>query len=330
MNITDLYPLKFQPIIKDKIWGGTKLKTVLNKSITTDKAGESWEISGVKGDISVISNGNLRGKNLHDIISEYKAELVGERVFSVYGEEFPLLIKFIDAQEDLSIQVHPNDDLARKRHNSFGKTEMWYVIDSDEGAELISGFNQDLDKSTYLNKLNDGKITEILNSEKVDNGDVFFIPVGRVHAIKSGILLAEIQQTSDITYRIYDWDRVEENGQGRELHTEYALDALDFKKYDNYKTEYSVVKNKRVLLEKSPYFETNIYELDRNINISYSALDSFVIFMVMNGEITINYENGNINASKGETILIPAAITKLEIEVVSEAKILEVYIPKLT
>ena len=324
----NLYPLKFEPILKEKIWGGNKLQTLLNKDIKEANAGESWEISGVKGDISVIANGNLKGQNLQSVLSNYKEDLVGKRVYSVFKDEFPLLIKFIDAQDDLSIQVHPGDELAKERHNSFGKTEMWYVIDSDEGAELISGFNRDLDKETYLEKLNNGKITEILNSEKAKSGDVFFIPVGRVHAIKSGILLAEIQQTSDITYRIYDWDRVDNNGNGRELHTENALDALDFKKYEKYKTEYSIVKNERILLKKSPYFETNLFELNQNKKLSYDNLDSFVIYMVMSGEVNIKFEDGNLNAKKGETVLIPATITNIELEVTKGVKLLEVYIPQ--
>ncbi len=327
MSKSNLYPLKFQPILKNKIWGGTKLKSVLNKDLKDDKTGESWEISGVKGYISVIANGYLKGKNLQEILSEYKEKLVGKRVFSTYKEEFPLLIKFIDAQDDLSIQVHPDDKLAKKRHNSFGKSEMWYVIDADEGAELISGFDRTIDKKTYLSKLKNKQITEIINTEKARSGDVFYIPEGRVHAIKSGILLAEIQQTSDITYRIYDWDRVDDNGNGRELHTEYALDALDFKKYDNYKTDYTVIKNERVLLDKSPYFETNLFDLNTNKTITYTYLDSFVIYMIMEGEVNINFNNFSINAKKGETVLIPALITKIELKIVKETKLLEVYIP---
>ncbi len=323
-----LYPLKFDPILKEKIWGGNGLKTILNKEIPSDKTGESWEISGVKGDISVISNGELAGKNLQELLSENKGILVGNRVYTQFKNEFPLLIKFIDAQDDLSIQVHPNDDLAKERHNSFGKTEMWYVINSHEGAELISGFNQDINKETYLSKLENKQLGDILNSEVAKAGDVFFIPVGRVHAIKAGILLAEIQQTSDITYRIYDWDRVDDNGNGRELHTEYALDALDFKKYDNYKTDYTVVKNQRVQLEKCSYFETNLFELNVNKSISYNKLDSFVIYMLMDGEVNIKYTGGELNAKKGETILLPASVTKIDIEVIKEAKILEVYLPE--
>lgn len=324
---TQLYPLKFQPIMKEKIWGGNGLKTILNKDIPSDKTGESWEISGVKGDISVIANGDLTGENLQEILKNYKGELVGERIYKQFENEFPLLIKFIDAQDDLSIQVHPNDDLAKQRHNSFGKTEMWYVINADKDAELISGFKQTIDEDIYLDKLENKKLGDILNSEVVQAGDVYFIPVGRVHAIRSGILLAEIQQTSDITYRIYDWDRVDDNGNGRELHTEFALDALDFKKYDNYKTEYTVSTNERTQLEKCNYFETNIFELNSNKSISYKGLDSFVIYMLMDGEIDLKYGNSSLNVKKGETVLLPASIDEIKIDVLQEAKLLEVYLP---
>jgi mannose-6-phosphate isomerase len=328
MTNSKLYPLKFYPIFKEKIWGGSKLKVVLNKNIPSDKTGESWEISGVEGDVSVIKNGYLQGQNINQVLAKYKSSLVGERVFNQFKNEFPLLIKFIDAQYDLSIQVHPNDEIAKKKHNSFGKTEMWYIISSEENSELISGFNQSIDKDIYLSKLENKQLGDILNSEVAQAGDVFFIPVGRVHAIKSGILLAEIQQTSDITYRIYDWDRVDKNGKGRELHTEFALDALDFKLYNNYKTEYTIEKNTRVQLEKCPYFETNILVLDKNKFISYKYLDSFVIYMIMEGEIYLKYDDGIMNIKKGETILLPASVSEVEIQVSEYTKIIEVFLPK--
>jgi mannose-6-phosphate isomerase len=327
MKNISLYPLKFEPILKEKIWGGNKLETILKKKSTSDKTGESWEISGVKGDISVVSNGELAGANLQELLSQYGGELVGERVYNQYKNEFPLLIKFIDAQDDLSIQVHPNDKLAEQRHNSFGKTEMWYVIDAEKDAELITGFNRDIDKEIYLDKINNKNLENILNFEKAKAGDVFFIPVGRVHAIKSGILLAEIQQTSDITYRIYDWDRVDDKGNGRELHTEYALDALDFNKYESYRSSYIVEKNIRTELETCPYFTTNLYELDSSKSISYEGLDSFVVYMLMDGEVNLKYNDSVLNIEKGETVLLPSTITYIELEIIEEAKLLEVYLP---
>lgn len=224
-----LYPLKFNPILKDKIWGGSKLKTVLNKDFSPlPNAGESWEISGVEGDVSVVSNGFLEGNNLEELIEIYMGDLVGDHVYENFGIEFPLLIKFIDANDVLSIQVHPDDVLSKERHNAFGKTEMWYVIEADKGSELIVGFNQKVDKDTYIKKLEEGRLEEILNNEPVAKGSCFFIPAGRVHAIGKGILLAEIQQTSDVTYRIYDFNRTDDKGTPRELHTELAVDAIDY------------------------------------------------------------------------------------------------------
>src|SRR3972149_1007896 len=199
--MSHLYPLKFKPIFKDKIWGGDKIKTLLNKDFSPlPNCGESWEISGVQDEISVVSNGFLIGNNLQELIEIYMGDLVGDQVYQKYGIEFPLLIKFIDAHDDLSIQVHPNDKLAMQRHNAYGKTEMWYIIDADRGAKLISGFNTEVTKDAYIKHLENNTLNLILNYEEVKAGDVFFMPAGRVHAIGKGILLTEIQQTSDITY----------------------------------------------------------------------------------------------------------------------------------
>jgi len=234
--MSHLYPLKFKPIFKDKIWGGNKIKTLLNKDFSPlPNCGESWEISGVQDEISVVSNGFLIGNNLQELIEIYMGDLVGDQVYQKYGIEFPLLIKFIDAHDDLSIQVHPNDKLAMQRHNAYGKTEMWYIIDADRGAKLISGFNTEVTKDAYIKHLENNTLNLILNYEEVKAGDVFFMPAGRVHAIGKGILLTEIQQTSDITYRIYDYNRKGTDGKPRELHTSLALDAIDFKSYDNYR-----------------------------------------------------------------------------------------------
>lgn len=232
------YPIKFRPILQDKIWGGSKLRDVLNKPTTRDRVGESWEISGVKGHISVVDNGSEAGKNLQELLEEYGAKLVGEKIYKQFGNDFPLLIKFIDAKTDLSVQLHPNDELAKQRHNSFGKTEMWFVMQADEGAKLNIGFNKSVEKREYLEHLENGKITDLLNFEEVSKGDSVFINTGKVHAIGAGVLLAEIQQTSDITYRIYDWDRVDDEGNSRELHTALAIDAIDFEKKDDYQLSY--------------------------------------------------------------------------------------------
>ncbi|MBN4082894.1 class I mannose-6-phosphate isomerase, partial [bacterium AH-315-A23] len=241
MNIN--YPIKFEPILKDKIWGGEKLKTLFNKKSTRKDIGESWEVSDVNGNVSVVTNGDLKGKTLQEILRLYKDQLVGENVYKNFGDNFPLLIKFIDAKEALSIQVHPNDDLAKERHNSFGKTEMWYVMQAEDEGDLIVGFNKDSSKEEYVEHLENKKLLEILNQEKVKKGDVYFIPTGRIHAIGAGVLLAEIQQTSDITYRVYDWDRLDDEGNSRELHTELALDAIDYSSEKKYTTDYKTETN---------------------------------------------------------------------------------------
>ena len=322
----ELYPLKFQPLYYYRIWGGNKLKTLFNKDITEENIGESWEISTVKNNETKVKSGKLKGKSLTDLINTYKEAVVGKSVYNSFGNKFPLLIKYIDAKTPLSIQVHPSNELALKRHNSFGKNEMWYVMDSDSNAELIVGFNQKLNKKSYKKALEEGEILDILNTEKVKKGDVFNIPTGRVHAIGAGVMLAEIQQTSDITYRIYDYKRVDsKTGSLRELHTELALDAIDFELVDNYKTEYTLNKNTSNKLVETPYFITNIIDINTNLEKDYTHLDSFVIYMCVEGELAIEYKNQKFDLKKVETIFIPACINKLNLSS-SKATILEVYL----
>jgi mannose-6-phosphate isomerase len=323
-----LYPLKFTPIFKDKIWGGNKIRTVLNKDFgDLPNCGESWELSGVEDNVSVVSNGYLAENSLSELIEIYMGDLVGDRIFDTYGTEFPLLIKFIDANDDLSIQVHPDDEMAGERHHSFGKTEMWYVMQADKGSKLQSGFNQVVDQEKYLEKLNKAELTDILNFEEVTAGDVFFIPAGRVHAIGKGILLAEIQQTSDITYRIYDYNRRDDKGNLRELHTDLALDAIDFTIYPEYKTQYQPKSNESVELVNCEYFTTNLLEINKPIEKDYNKLDSFVIYMCLDGEALIETESGNESVVKGETILIPASIESVILKpTTASVKLLEVYI----
>lgn len=323
-----LYPLKFTPIFKDKIWGGNKIKSILNKDYgSLTNCGESWELSGVEGNLSVVSNGYLAGNSLEELIEVYMGDLVGDQVFENFAVEFPLLIKFIDANDDLSIQVHPNDEMSKERHNAFGKTEMWYVMQADARSKLQSGFNQLVDQEIYLEKLEKVELTDILNFEEVTAGDVFFIPAGRVHAIGKGILLAEIQQTSDITYRIYDYDRRDDQGNLRELHTELALDAIDFTLYPEYKTKYEPKLNETVELVSCKYFTTNVLELNQPIEKDYNKLDSFVIYICLEGELQIKTESGSESLCKGETILIPASIENVQLTPISAAvKLLEVYI----
>lgn len=323
-----LYPIKFSPIPKETIWGGNKLNSILSKEFSNDKKiGESWEISDVKNDISLVANGNLKGESLNNLILNFGPRLLGEKVYKQFGKEFPLLIKFIDANDALSIQVHPDDELAKKRHNSYGKTEMWYVLEAEKETNLIVGFNQKVNQKLYQQKLNEGQLEEILNSEPVQSGSCFFIPAGRVHAIGKGILLAEIQQTSDITYRMYDWNRVDKSGQARELHTELALDAIDYTFENQYATEYPSDINKSTNLATSNYFTTNRLVFDQKIKRDYSLLDSFVIYICLEGEFEICYENKErIKVTKGESILIPAELKELVLETSDKTICLEVYI----
>lgn len=322
-----LYPLKFKSIFKDKIWGGQKIRSVLGKDFSPlPNCGEMWVVSGVEGDQSIIENGFLADNELNEIVEVYMGDLVGEKVYEKYGNEFPVLIKFIDANDYLSIQVHPDDELARKRHGANGKTEMWYILDAEPGSELISGFSEKVDKEGYLYHLSNKTLKDILNVEKVKAGDVFYIPSGRVHALGPGILLAEIQQTSDITYRIYDWDRPGIDGRMRELHTDLALDAIDFKVYDSYRTSYNTQLNKTVELLKSPHFVTNLIDFNAILKKEYSELDSFVILLCIKGSFILDYFDDSLNLLQGEAVLIPAITEEVRLMALQETKILEIYI----
>ena len=322
-----LYPLKFSPILKDKIWGGTKLKSLFNKSAETDKLGESWELSGYEGDESVVTNGYLAGNNLTELIEIYMGELIGDTIFDEYGLAFPLLFKLIDANENLSIQVHPNDETAAERHNSYGKTEMWYVVDADPGSELIIGFSDDCSRETYLNAMSEDKVEDLLLKVPVTKGDVFFIPAGRVHAIGKGVVVAEIQQSSDITYRIYDYKRKDDNGNERELHTEQALDVINFEASREPKTVYTPILNETTPLVTCDYFTTNMLRFDKRLERRYSTIDSFVSYMCLEGNFSIEFEGDITIISKGDTVLIPASIDELSLIPVGEVTLLEVYVP---
>lgn len=327
MTQLKLYPLKFKTIFKDKIWGGQKIKAVLGKDFgKLPNCGETWEISGVEDNISEVAEGHLKGQNLRQLIHRYNGALVGEKIFQQYGEEFPLLVKFIDANDDLSIQVHPDDTLAKERHNGTGKTEMWYVFQADGGAQLISGFNRKMNKEKFLDYFKRGRIKDVLNYEKVFNDDVFFLPAGRIHTIGKGLLLAEIQQTSDITYRIYDFDRVDGKGNKRELHLEQALDAIDYNHYEHYKTLYHNKINEPVKLVKCPYFTTNKLECTKSIERDYHYLDSFVIYICLEGELSLEYDGGVVPVKMGDCVLLPASLKKVTLETGDGFKMLESYI----
>ena len=290
------------------------MRDVLNKSIESDTTGESWELSAVDGDISVVANGDLSGTSLKQLIEERAEALLGKSTVERFGKEFPILIKFIDAKRDLSIQLHPDDELAIKRHDSFGKTEMWYVMDADENADLIVGFDRDVSREEYTENLKKGTLTSLLNYERVDKGDTFFINTGKVHAIGAGVLLAEIQQTSDITYRIFDFNRKDKNGNLRELHTELALDAIDYEKKDDFKVDYAKAANTLNEMVDCPYFKTDYLRLNQDWDQNLATRDSFTILMCVGGSGTVANENGDIAIKRGETVLVPALSETLSVE----------------
>lgn len=318
----NLYPIQFTPILKERIWGGTKLKSVLNKNITSDITGESWELSGVKSDVSVVSNGEYKGKSLQELLDVFAPEILGEKVHEKFGHEFPLLFKFIDAREDLSIQVHPNDELAKKRHNSFGKTEMWYVMDADFGSRIIVGFKHRSRREEYLFHLEQNTLVDILDTVQTKAGDVFFLETGTVHAIGAGVLLAEIQQTSDITYRLYDFDRKDANGNKRELHVELAVDAINYEVTDTQKS-YADRENQSNTIVDCPYFTTNYLPLHSELEVQKDG-ESFTVFMCVDGHFSITVGEQIYEYSKGDTVLLPAALKQFTLN--GYASLLEIYI----
>lgn len=290
--------------------------------------GESWEISAVEGSESVVANGADKGLTLPEMVRKYKEELVGEANYMRFGNKFPLLIKFIDAKLDLSIQVHPNDELARKRHNSFGKNEMWYVIAADKGAKLISGFAEQITPKEYKERVYNGTFAEVLQTCEIKPGDVFYVPAGRVHGIGAGSFIAEIQQTSDVTYRIFDYNRKDQNGKTRELHTNQAMDAINFADVqDDFRTEYELTENEPIEVVASPYFTTSVYDMTEEITCDYSELDSFVIFICTEGSCKITDDSKNeLTLCAGETILLPASTQEVTITPDGRVKLLETYV----
>jgi mannose-6-phosphate isomerase len=318
----NIYPLQFEPILKERIWGGEKLHTELNKPIISNITGESWEISTVEGDVSVISNGALKGISLNEVIDNFPKEVLGTTVFDKFGKQFPLLFKYLDAKTDLSIQVHPNDELAKKRHNSFGKTEMWYIMQADEGSRIIVGFKNNSNAKEYVSHLENNTLLALLEEVKVKTGDVFFLETGTVHAIGAGLLVAEIQQTSDITYRLYDFDRVDSEGNKRELHVELALDAINYNKVETQK-KYNKQENVSNEMVNCPYFTTNYLNIAGEINVSKSAT-SFTVYMCTEGKFQLEFNRMEYHYSKGDTVLIPAAMTDFNLS--GKATLLEIYI----
>jgi mannose-6-phosphate isomerase len=325
--MSDLYPLKFETVLKEKVWGGDALATRFNKRATESLfIGESWELSAVAENQSVVSNGFLAGNNIEELIEVYMGDITGDSIFEKFGNEFPLLIKFIEAREDLSIQVHPNNDLARKRHNAYGKTEMWYILESKPGSKIYTGFKDGVTKEIYEEAVKKGSIDKLLNIETAEPGDAFFTPAGRVHAIGAGIVLVEIQQTSDITYRIFDWNRKNTGKEKRELHTDLALEAIDFKQSGKNKIRVEPVINKSENLVSCEFFNTDIITFNRPLDKEYYSNDSFVVYICIEGEFLICWDGNSDKVTKGETVLLPAMIKEVTLKPIIEARLLEVYI----
>jgi len=326
-QMSELYPLKFEPILKEKIWGGTSLATYYGKKQgNLNNIGESWELSAVSDNLSVINNGFLAGNNIEEIIEVYMGDITGESVYEKFGNEFPLLIKLIEARDDLSVQVHPGDGLAKERHKAYGKTEMWHILKSDNDARIYTGFSGPVSRDVYINAVKNNTIRDILNIETTEAGDTFFTPAGRIHAIGAGIVLAEIQQTSDITYRIFDWGRKDKNGKSRELHTDLAIDAIDFNQAGETKIRRSLLNNKPENLVNCEYFTTNIIQFNEHITRDYNIIDSFVAYICTEGEFRIRWDSGSEKVLKGETVLLPALIKDIELIPEPEATVLETYI----
>ena len=326
MSAFPIYALKFDPILKEKVWGGTKLISMFGKTTDLPNVGESWELSGVPGNISVVSNGPLKGQDLNTLLSEHPAEMLGERLYALHGAVFPLLFKYIDAKLDLSVQVHPADQYAQEHHDSFGKTEMWYIMQADEGADLIVDFKQPLSKEDYQNALDRGEVASVLNYHKVQAGDSYFIQPGTIHAICGGVMLAEIQQTSDITYRVYDWDRPGSDGKMRELHTQQALDVLNFDAPNDQQLNYDQQTGVRNTVCRSDFFDTRYLKLSQDVSLSLETGESFTVYMCVNGSADL-FINGNAtHLQRGETALIPAAADEIVIKT-HGAELLEVRVP---
>ena len=325
--MSELYPLKFEPVLKEKVWGGNILVTKYHKKGDPSlKYGESWELSAVSENLSVVSNGFLAGNNIEELIEVYMGDITGDAVFEKFGNEFPLLIKLIEAREDLSIQVHPGDKMARERHKAYGKTEMWYILESEKNSKIYTGFKNKVNREIYLDALAESRLADLLNVESAEAGDVFFTPAGRVHAIGAGNILVEIQQTSDITYRIFDWNRTGYDGKPRELHNDLAIDAIDFNTSGKAKIVKEPILNRTENLIKCDFFNTNLINFSSAVEKDYNLFDSFVIYICTDGEFMIKWDSGSEPVKKGETVLLPAMIKDVVLEPLIESKVLEVFI----
>jgi len=319
--------MKFEPIFKEKVWGGDKLKKMFQTESCGDKCGEVWVLSALTGNDSLVSNGHFKENTLSELCEIFMDDLIGDKQFEKFQEIFPLLIKFIDTSDYLSVQVHPNDAIAKKKHNvNFGKSEMWYVIDAEANSQLFAGFSEEMNRESLLKHIQENTVQDVLQSHSVKAGDVLYIPAGLVHAIGSGVLLAEIQQSSDITYRLYDWNRGEIDGVKRELHINDALDAIDYSAKATIKNFSDASLNKTIPVVKTPYFNVSLINLEGAVKKNFEGIDSFVVYVCLSGKCSFVHEDEAITLSAGECILIPAITKHIEILSNLQTSLLEVYI----
>jgi len=318
----------FKPLLKQTIWGGEKIIKFKQLNVNQPSVGESWEISGVPEHESVVADGPHKGETLNQLVAEMKEQLVGKANYQRFGNEFPLLIKFIDARQDLSIQVHPSDEIAKQQGHERGKTEMWYIMESDPEAHLRAGLKHQITPEEYKQMVEDDTICDAIADYKVSEGNCFFLPAGRIHSIGKGCFLAEIQQTSDVTYRIYDFKRRDKNGNLRQLHTQEAAECIDYHALPDYQTHYVPLQNQRVELITCPYFTTSVYDITQPTVIDYSQRDSFIILIATKGEAVITNPQDENDAPftlcAGQTVLLPA--TMQAIKVSGTIKFLETYV----
>ena len=325
--MTNLYPIRFEPQLKSRVWGGDALCRKYGKKECKTATGESWEICGLQGDLSLISNGFLEGNDISEIIEVYMGDLLGDKIYEKYGIEFPLLIKLLDARDMLSVQVHPDDAIARKRHSAYGKSELWYILEAEPGAVIYSGFNRDITADEYHEALEKKELPSLMNRITPVPGDVFYLPAGTIHCIGGGVIVAEIQQASDITYRIYDWDRKGVDGESRELHTDLAVDALNFNQHSEPVTHHPIAPEVPVVIADTPHFYISLAGAEGTVLRDYSLTDSFIVILCSAGSFTIECGDNSEKLTAGDTILIPAAIDSVTVTGEKGSAFLEVYIP---
>lgn len=301
-------PLIFTPYLKTVIWGGDKICKYKGISQDQPNIGESWEISALPGHESVVAEGEYKGETLPELIGRFGEELLGKKSLEKYGKVFPFLVKLIDARDNLSIQVHPDDKLASQRHDSLGKTEMWYIISSEPDAKIYAGLKMKITPEEYVERVKNNTITEAIAEHESHPGDIFFLPAGRVHAIGAGNLLAEIQESSDITYRIYDYDRRDADGNPRELHTELAKDAIDYSVREDYRTP-SPADEEFSELVNCDHFITSRIQIDGEKEFDFDD-SSFRVIICLDGKIEIKGQDGNVTLMAGHSALLPAAMNK--------------------